>query len=124
MVDGLQLFPKRQRTTLMENVRGISYAMERPLNRRQSGSMQKETKTNPPAVTAPVSLSAWVAQVGVTACTAWRWRKKGWLKVTNICGRLYLSQSAIAEFNERAQRGDFAQEHKAPVRKREKEYQS
>lgn len=80
--------------------------------------MQTESKSNNP-VGAPalVSLSAWMERVGVTACTVWRWRKRGWLKVTNICGRLYLSEDAIRQFNERAERGEFAQQHKAPARK-------
>ena len=26
-----------------------------------------------------ISLNAWLEEVGVTPCTAWRWRKKGWL---------------------------------------------
>lgn len=54
--------------------------------------------------------------MGITACTVWRWRKKGWLEVVNICGRLYVSQEAIAKFNERARSGEFSQIHKAPVR--------
>ena len=66
-----------------------------------------------------VSLQQWLADVGVTACTAWRWRKKGWLKTVNICGRQYLSQAAIDEFTQRAAAGEFAQVHKAPRRHRE-----
>jgi len=65
---------------------------------------------------AVVSLDSWREQVGVTACTVWRWRKKGWLKTVNICGRLYLTQEAINEFYERAQLGEFSQTHKAPLR--------
>lgn len=61
-----------------------------------------------------ISLSAWLQQVGVTHCTAWRWRKKGWLKTVNICGRQYLTQGAIDEFNHRAVAGEFAQVHKVP----------
>jgi hypothetical protein len=63
-----------------------------------------------------ISLNSWREQVGVTACTVWRWRKKGWLKTVNICGRLYLTQEAINEFNERAQLGEFSQIHNVPVR--------
>lgn len=64
-----------------------------------------------------ISLSAWLEQVGVTACTAWRWRRKGWLKTVNIAGRQYLTQEAIEEFHHRAVAGEFAQEHKTPARK-------
>jgi hypothetical protein len=78
--------------------------------------MQTETNSgNQAGAAALISLSAWVERVGVTACTVWRWRQKGWLQVTNICGRLYLSPEAIRAFNERAQRGEFAQVHKAPA---------
>lgn len=63
-----------------------------------------------------ISLNAWREQVGVTACTVWRWRKKGWLKTVNICGRLYLTQESINDFYQRAQMGEFSQTHKAPVR--------
>jgi predicted site-specific integrase-resolvase len=63
-----------------------------------------------------VSLQQWLADVGVTACTAWRWRKKGWLKTVNICGRQYLTQEAIDEFTRRATAGEFAQHHKVPAR--------
>ena len=48
-----------------------------------------------------VSLDAWLKQMGRTGCTGWRWRKKGWLKTVNICGRAYITQEAIAEFMER-----------------------
>ncbi len=66
-----------------------------------------------------ISLAQWLQQVGVTACTAWRWRKKGWLKTVNIAGRQYLTQEAIDKFTQRAAAGDFAQVHKVPVRQRE-----
>jgi hypothetical protein len=66
-----------------------------------------------------ISLAQWLKQVGVTACTAWRWRKKGWLKTINICGRQYLTQGAIEEFTRRAAAGEFAQVHKVPVHLRE-----
>ncbi|MBI5383167.1 MAG: hypothetical protein HZA90_00625 [Verrucomicrobia bacterium] len=64
-----------------------------------------------------ISLSAWIEQVGVTACTAWRWRRKGWLKTVNICGRQYLTRQAIEDFLARAEMGEFAQVHKVPARK-------
>src|SRR5580700_8989833 len=51
------------------------------------------------AAAAVISLSKWLDQVGVTPCTAWRWRKKGWLKTVNIAGRQYLTQEAIDEFH-------------------------
>jgi predicted site-specific integrase-resolvase len=58
---------------------------------------------------AVVSLSKWLGQVGVTACTTWRWRKKGWLKTVKIAGRQYLTQEPIEEFAQRTNRGEFSQ---------------
>ncbi len=72
---------------------------------------------NHPVSPAVISLAAWLAQVGVTACTAWRWRKKGWLTTVNICGRQYLTREAIDEFHRRAVAGEFSSEHKVPARK-------
>ena len=70
-----------------------------------------------PAAAAIISLSKWLEEVGVTPCTGWRWRKRGWLKTVNIAGRQYLTQEAILEFHRRATGGEFAQFHKTPSRK-------
>jgi predicted site-specific integrase-resolvase len=70
-----------------------------------------------PTTTTVISLPKWLEQIGVTHCTAWRWRKKGWLKTINIAGRQYLTQDAIDEFQRRATAGEFAQTHKVPTRK-------
>ena len=67
--------------------------------------------------TAVISLSKWLAQVGVTHITGWRWRRKGWLKTVNIAGRQYLTQEAIDEFHRRAVAGEFSQVHIVPSRK-------
>jgi hypothetical protein len=50
----------------------------------------------------------------VSPCTAWRWRKKGWLKTVNIAGRQYLTREAVDEFQRRAVGGEFAQVPKVP----------
>jgi hypothetical protein len=78
--------------------------------------MKISATNSEPASTIVISLSKWRKQVGVTHCTVWRWRKKGWLKTINIAGRQYLTQEAIAEFNQRAASGDFFQAHKTPNR--------
>jgi hypothetical protein len=49
--------------------------------------IESNDKSHPVAGAAVVSLTRWLEQVGVTPCTAWRWRKKGWLKTINIAGR-------------------------------------
>jgi len=64
----------------------------------------------------PVALSKWCADGGFTLITAWRWRRRGWLKTVNICGRQYLTAAAIAEFNRRAEAGEFAKSCVVPRR--------
>ena len=78
--------------------------------------MQK-VRTNLNSAAAVISLNRWLAQVGITPITAWRWRRKGWLITVNIAGRQYLTQEAIDEFHRRAVAGEFAKEHKVPSRK-------
>jgi hypothetical protein len=68
------------------------------------------------AVPSPIALTLWLKQVGVTSTTEWRWRRAGWLKTVNICGRVYVTPQAIAEFTERAERGDFQKQHVTPMR--------
>ena len=63
---------------------------------------------------AVISLTRWLKQVGVTTCTAWRWRKRGWLKTINIAGRQYLTQEALDEFHRRASAGEFSQVNYVP----------
>jgi hypothetical protein len=71
------------------------------------------TRNQGPAL---VPLNRWLAETGRSTITGWRWRKKGWLKTINICGRVYLTADAIAEFTARAEAGEFASEHKVPRR--------
>ena len=56
----------------------------------------------------PISLDAFMRQVPLSAASCWRYRRKGWLKTIVIAGRHYVTREAIAEFNERAARGEFA----------------
>jgi len=79
--------------------------------------IESNGKTYPIPGAAVVSLSQWLEQVGVTTCTAWRWRKRGWLKTVNIAGRQYLTQEAIDEFHRRASAGEFSQVNKVPTHK-------
>ena len=79
--------------------------------------IESNGKPHPNHGPAVVSLSRWLEQVGVTTCTAWRWRKKGWLKTVNIAGRQYLTQEAIDEFHRRASAGEFSQAPRVPSRK-------
>ena len=63
-----------------------------------------------------VSYDSWLASVPISPATGWRWRKRGLIDTINICGRLYLSRKAIAEFERRAAAGEFAKEHVTPNR--------
>lgn len=63
-----------------------------------------------------ITLKKWLAGMGVTATTGWRWRQQGMLQVTNIYGRLYLTDEAIATFNNRAVAGEFSRAHKTPAK--------
>jgi predicted site-specific integrase-resolvase len=63
-----------------------------------------------------ISLQKWLIQIGVSASTAWRWRRAGLLKTVNIYGRIYVTREARAEFLARAQSGEFAQEPVTPKR--------
>jgi predicted site-specific integrase-resolvase len=49
------------------------------------------TKTVPKLI----SFNKWLAEIGVTDTTGWRWRKKGSIKTVNIYGRLYVSEESI-----------------------------
>lgn len=75
-------------------------------------TQEHTTQTNPPII----ALSKWREQSGISTPTCWRMRRKGWLVTTNICGRLYLTSAAVADFTRRAEAGEFAKEHKAPKR--------
>ena len=59
-------------------------------------------------VPGPIALNKWLAGVGVTLMTAWRWRKNGWLKTVNIAGRVYITREAIKDFTRRVEAGEFA----------------
>jgi hypothetical protein len=61
-----------------------------------------------------IALSRWCESVGLAAVTAWRFRKRGWLKTVNIAGRVYITEAAVQEFMRRAEAGEFARVHKVP----------
>jgi hypothetical protein len=52
-------------------------------------------------------LASFLDDLGVTAITGWRWRKRGWITTITIAGRQYISEAKIAEFNRRAEAGEF-----------------
>jgi predicted site-specific integrase-resolvase len=66
----------------------------------------------------PISLDAFIQRVGITDVTAWRWRRDGKLKTSNIAGRVYIMPEDAREFTRRVKAGEFAQTHKAPRREK------
>jgi hypothetical protein len=67
-----------------------------------------------------VSYEKWLVEIGKTPATVWRWRKRGWLDVVNISGRLYLDRAEIARFEAAAASGKFAQVHRTPGKEAKK----
>jgi hypothetical protein len=64
-----------------------------------------------------VAYDSWLASLPISSATGWRWRKRGWIPTVNICGRVYVSRRAIAEFESRAAAGEFAKEHITPKKR-------
>jgi hypothetical protein len=53
--------------------------------------------------------NGWLADIGISRTTGWRWRKAGLISTVSITGRLYLLQEQIEEFARRAAAGEFAE---------------
>lgn len=62
-----------------------------------------------------VSYDRWLEELGISAPTGWRWRKSNLIRTVNINGRVYIRRSEIADFERRAQAGDFAKTRKTPT---------
>jgi len=56
----------------------------------------------------PMSLDRFQELSGWSFTTLWRFRKKKWLRTMVISGRHYVSREEIANFNRRAESGEFA----------------
>ena len=59
-----------------------------------------------------VSYDNWLADLGKTRITGYRWRKAGLVNIVNIFGRLYVTREEIAAFEKKAMAGDFSREAK------------
>lgn len=59
----------------------------------------------------------WLQDVGIDPVTGWRWRQRGWISPVNIAGRLYVSAESVAQFERRAEAGQFAKTVKIPQAK-------
>lgn len=47
--------------------------------------------------------------LGVSDTTLWRWSKRGWLRTTNISGKVYVELNSLVDFETRALNGEFSQ---------------
>jgi len=61
-----------------------------------------------------VSFDKWLADRGSTRVTGYRYRQRGLIRAVNIFGRLYVTRDEIAQFEQRAIRGEFARPAKTP----------
>jgi hypothetical protein len=55
-----------------------------------------------------IALNAWLDRLGRSETTGYRWRRRGWLNTTTIAGKHYLSPQNLADFERRAEAGEFA----------------
>jgi hypothetical protein len=63
-----------------------------------------------------VSYFGWLATLGKTRTTGWRWRKAGLIETVNIFGKLYVTRDEISRFEQRALAGEFYKESATPAR--------
>jgi hypothetical protein len=69
------------------------------------------------AVSNLLAFDRWLKDIDRTPATGWRWRKRGWIKTINVCGRLYITRDEINRFESRAVAGEFSKTHVTPKRK-------
>jgi hypothetical protein len=55
-----------------------------------------------------VPFERWLSSMGRSSCTGWRWRRRGWIVVIRVAGRLYVSDKEIRRFQQRAEAGEFS----------------
>jgi hypothetical protein len=72
----------------------------------------------PPQFT-PIPLRVWREQIGKSAVTVWSWRRRGWLRTINICGRPYILPADAEEFMRRAAAGEFSREPAGAAKRKE-----
>jgi len=62
------------------------------------------------------SFADWLQEIGRSDVCGWRWRKRGWIKVENISGRIYVEQAEIDRFLDRVKKGEFAKDPVVPLK--------
>lgn len=86
----------------------------------QSHNLPTHNSEIPLSAHPPLALDEFIRQTGLSPTTCWRHRRRGWLKTVVIAGRHYVTREAIADFNARATRGEFAGTVKNPSASRAK----
>jgi hypothetical protein len=81
------------------------------INKAQQGHMPLECYP-------PLSLDLFMLQTGLSVATVFKYRKNGWLRTVNLCGRHFVTRAEIAEFNRRLEAGDFAGKIANPHKKK------
>lgn len=61
-----------------------------------------------------VPFDEWLTSLGRSKVSGWRYRKQKLIQTVNLMGRIFVSRTAIAEFERRALAGEFAKTHGAP----------
>jgi predicted site-specific integrase-resolvase len=55
------------------------------------------------------TLTKFLAAVGVSRTTGYRWRQLGWLKCVPVAGRPYVTREAVNDFLKRASAGGLSE---------------
>lgn len=72
------------------------------------------TKRTPNPISDLVPFDEWLASLGRSKASGWRYRKQNLIPTANLMGRIFVSRAAIAEFERRALAGEFAKPQRAP----------
>lgn len=76
-----------------------------------------EPTNNAPTTTGLRASKAVCRDRGISDTTLWREGKRGRIKILNINGRAYVDLASLAEFDERARRGEYARPPAGAARK-------
>ncbi len=68
----------------------------------------------PEAMAGGIEFIYWLAKIGKSRPTGYRWRTKGMIKTVNIEGKLFVEDAEIVRFWKRAKSGEFAKSPVAP----------
>ncbi|MFZ0615522.1 MAG: hypothetical protein WAN16_03615 [Chthoniobacterales bacterium] len=57
-----------------------------------------------------IPFDAWLASLGKSRVTGWRWRNAGLVKTVNVFGKLYVTREEVTRFETRAIAGEFSRD--------------